>query len=175
MLKRSISLIAGMALLTALATPFASATTRTGTMSVTATQSTPCTVTKNANLSFGTNDFAEGAPINESQGVGGHPGDLTLACGDDNTTVSFDNGQNFSGGMRHMANGSALIGYKLCQAEPTTDCTDWNSSNMLSFADGSAGETQDVKVFGLVPDGSQNDQSDGNYSDVVTYTVSVNL
>jgi spore coat protein U-like protein len=172
MLKRSISLIAGMALLTALATPFASAKVVTGNMSVSATQATPCTVTKTSDLSFGTNDFAEGAPIAQASAGGLH-----LACGDDLTTVSFDNGQHFDGAIRRMSNstGTSFLSYKLCQAAPTTDCNDWNASNPLTITDGSSGESQDVPVYGIVPDGSQNDQSDGYYSDVVTYTVSVNV
>ena len=176
MFKRLITLGAGLALVAGLATP-ALAVQRTGSMSVSATQSTPCTVTKVADLSFGTNDFAEGHDLNETSG-GGHPGELDLTCGDDDTTVAFDNGNHFDGTIRHMDDGSGNeISYLLCSNAATSqsDCTQFPLALADNRNGGSDTATDKVYVHGIVPDGGQNDQHDAYYSDTVGYTVSVNV
>lgn len=151
-----------------------------GTMRVSATELRTCTVRKIANVSFGSNDFAEGNDLNETSGSGGHWGEIDLTCGDDTyTTVGFDNGSYFDGSSRRLSDGSGhYLRYMLCQndAHSSGNCALWNDTYYVQphFFDTGSASTAKVLVHGIIMDGSANDAPDAKYSDTVEYTVTIN-
>lgn len=182
MLKQLSATIILVSLFSASSIAIARASLKSGHVVVSATQYAPCTVRKISDLAFGAGDFAELKDLSESSGAGGHAGELDLHCGDSLTTIAFDRGMHFNGFFRRMSDGNGhYINYVLCQNAATAlwNCSPWDGFFFREIL--SAGRKANpsaidhIFVHGIVPDIASNDVGDGSYSDVVNYTVVVNV
>jgi spore coat protein U-like protein len=117
-MKRIFASVAGSAALVAASLGVASAAdsytvqAATGTLTVKAVQKTPCSVSSNNVLDFGTGDF---------EGQTGHDyaatGTFSITCGDEDGQIALDGGSSANPLARYMtgSNGGPNLNYQLYQ------------------------------------------------------------
>lgn len=159
---------------TVFAVPAVQAATATGTLTVKATIAASCTVnisstgtTTDAVLDFGTvSSFAANVDASTSTSGGSKIGVL---CNNGTAwSLAMNSGNNFTGTQRQMAGGSAeYIPYDLYSDSGYTTAIGIDSTVLSGTGTGTA---QTYDIYGRIPAGSTL-PSVGNYSDIVTMTV----
>lgn len=154
------------------------AATVNGTLGVTAIVGAGCQV-NNANVtagvvSFGSLNFGSintiGVQNIDAQTTGGGSGSIVMECSDGTPfTITLDNGLNFSGGTRAMANTttpSTHLSYTLYQNAART--LPWTTSTPLTST--ATGAPTTFNVYGRIP-GGQSGISAGTYTDTVQVVI----
>lgn len=147
----------------------ADADTASGTIGISATVVTSCTVSASSTpVAFGTVYTNYSAAYNAT-------GDIYVTCGNGVTyNVGLDNGANYGSSTRNMilSGGSALLPYQLYRT--TTDRTagspTWGTTIGTNTLAGTAtGSQQTIPVYGRVP--ANQTPTPGLYTDTVNITV----
>jgi len=161
----------------------------TTTLTVSATQRTPCTVTAPKSVEFGTHDY-EGNGNSPLANNFSAQGRIHITCGDETGYITLSQGSNYHDGMRSMTTTSYIdadeqyLKYTLTQpsgsgASATDTGTCWGDFTTpgcgpLKFTSdvlGSTSTEQDFTVFGNV-NGTGQDAKDGQkYTDTVVASV----
>jgi spore coat protein U-like protein len=158
-LLRATAAAAGIAALVAASS--AGAATATGTMAVTSTIQSNCTVATSP-LAFGT--YSSASTLNGSSTV-------SVTC--TNTTpynVGFDAGQATGATVtsRKMTNGAQTLAYALYQ--DAGHSTNWGNTVGTDTVTGTgSGSAQNINIYGQIASGQSS--APGSYSDTITVTV----
>lgn len=143
----------------------ATAATATANLGVAATVTNNCTISTVA-LTFGSYD-----PVvaNASANLDG-TGTVVVACTKGATaTIGLGNGGNYSGGARHMVDGSNFLSYELYHEAARTTVWTTTGGGLLSTGAAPSKAARNFTVYGSVA--SNQDVPAGNYSDTVVATV----
>ncbi len=159
--------------------PVAYSATVNGTLGVTAVVGVGCSVSSSSVtagvVNFGSLNFGNLATINaanvDAQTTGGGSGSIVMNCSTGTPfTISFDNGQHFTGGSRAMVNSTdpaVFLSYTLYQNAART--IPWTTASPLSTT--ASGATDTFNVYGRIP-GGQSGVTSGTYNDTVQVVVS---
>jgi len=147
----------------------ANADTATGTISVTATVVSSCTLSaSSAPVAFGNVISGYSQAFNAT-------GDVYVTCGNGvSYNVGLDNGANYGSGTRNMilSGGSALLPYQLYRStsDRTAGSPTWGTTIGTNTLAGTAtGSQQTIPVYGQVP--ANQSPTPGSYGDTVNITV----
>lgn len=155
------------------------AATVNGTLGITAVVGSGCSVDNNnvtaGVVDFGSLNFGSINSLNnqniDAQTTGNGSGSIVMTCsGGTSFTISLDNGLNFSGGNRAMANSadpSILLSYNLYQNAART--VPWTTASPLTTT--ASGGTDTFNVYGRIP-GGQSGVTAGTYNDTVQVVIS---
>jgi spore coat protein U-like protein len=147
----------------------ADADTASGTIGISATVVTSCTVSASSTpVAFGTVYTNYSAAYNAT-------GDIYVTCGNGVTyNIGLDPGGFYGTGTRNMqlSGGSALLAYQLYRttAERTAGTPTWGMTiGTNTYAGTATGSQQTIPVYGQVPTGQT--LTPGSYADTVNITV----
>lgn len=143
------------------AAPASAQTLKGGSVAVTATVASACSISSGS-VNFGSTVFATSIYI-------GQMGTLPIQCNSTSLapTVALDYGQNASGTQRRMKSSSgAFVPYELRQGSATATLWD-NTAHSVAITSTSS---QNVPIFGVVPS-LPTGTADGSYTDTVAVTL----